>query len=231
MLHPLVTQQNSMSASCPLAQATLVQADKTPFTYLLLLAGFTRSHFQHDVSLNSKPPEVTIPQHTVDTTSPTNTKDATSFLHDATTDMFAEVNSNSSWRYKNSLNNTHYMLYHAEAPPQHTAEPFTFGFLTTMARTEGKMRHKKPVTVTVIGGSVSAAYCKEPGIGCWVTPVTEWLVRENPQVSKKTLRCSQTIFFTFMFATPWSALHSISFSATWYFTHQPGDFLHWSDLS
>ena len=75
------------------------------------------------------------------------------------------------------------MLYHAEAPPQHMIEPFTFGFLTTMARIEGKMRRKKPVTVTIIGGSVTAAYCKEPGIGCWVTPVTEWLLQENPQVT------------------------------------------------
>lgn len=44
------------------------------------------------------------------------------------------------------------------------------------------MRRKKPVTVAIIGGSVTAAYCKEPGIGCWVTPVTEWLLQENPQV-------------------------------------------------
>lgn len=74
------------------------------------------------------------------------------------------------------------MLYHAETPPQQIIEPFTFGFLTTMARLEVRMRQKKPLTVTVIGGSVTAAYCTEPGIGCWVTPVSEWLLQENPQV-------------------------------------------------
>ena len=95
---------------------------------------------------------------------------------------YANVSSNPKWQYRNSLNSTHYMLYHAETPPQATTEPFTFGFLTTMARLEVRMRHKKPLTVTIIGGSVTAAYCKEPRIGCWVTPVSEWFLQENPQV-------------------------------------------------
>lgn len=100
-------------------------------------------------------------------------------------DILSKANSNVRWQYKNSLNSTHYMLYHAEAPPEDMREPFTFGFLTTLARIEGKMRRKKPVTITIIGGSVTAAYCKEPGIGCWATPVTEWVLQENPQVAQK----------------------------------------------
>ncbi len=97
-------------------------------------------------------------------------------------DLFAAVNSNPTHQYKNSLNSTHYMLYHEEQPTQQKYEPYTYGFLTTMARIEGKMKRKKPMAVTFIGGSVTAAYCKEPGIGCWVTPVSEWLMEENPQV-------------------------------------------------
>ena len=139
----------------------------------MLLAGFTRSHFQRNAALDSKVPEITIPLHTTNAILPSPTVAA---------DLFAEANSNVRWQYKNSLNSTHYMLYHAEAPPEDMREPFTFGFLTSMARIEGKMRRKKLVTVTIIGGSVSAAYCKEPGVGCWVTPVTEWLLQENPQV-------------------------------------------------
>ncbi len=65
---------------------------------------------------------------------------------------------------------------------QQKYEPFTYGFLTSMARIEGKMKRKKPMSVTFIGGSVTAAYCKEPGIGCWVTPVSDWLMEQNPQV-------------------------------------------------
>lgn len=64
------------------------------------------------------------------------------------------------------------------------------------------MRLKKPVTVTVIGGSVSAAYCKEPGVGCWVTPVTEWLLQENPQVQLTLLPTINTF-------TSWQALQTI----------------------
>lgn len=168
-----LTQQHVCNLRFGLGRSPCIGRSRNTCTYVLLPAGFTRSHFQRDLSLNSKPPEITIPQHTSKAISPS---------HNASADMFAEVNSNPRWQYKNSLNNTHYMLYHADAPPQHPVEPFTFGFLTTMARTEGKMRHKKPVTVTIIGGSVTTAYCKEPGIGCWVTPVTDWLLRENPQV-------------------------------------------------
>lgn len=80
------------------------------------------------------------------------------------------------------MNNTHYMLYHGEQPSSQTYEPFYYGLLTTMARIEGKLRRKKPITVTFLGGSVTAAYCKEPGIGCWVTPVSDWLLEQDPQV-------------------------------------------------
>ena len=138
-----------------------------------LLAGFTRSQFQRKPALESTKPEASAPLHTI--------KPIIS-LPTIPPDIFAGANSSDRWQYKNSLNSTHYMLYHDQAPPEELRQPFTFGFLTTMARLEGKMRRKKPVTVAIIGGSVTAAYCKEPGIGCWVTPVTEWLLQENPQV-------------------------------------------------
>ena len=143
------------------------------FVTLLLLAGFTRSQFQRSSALNSEIPDISIPLRTIEPILPSPTIAA---------DIFSKANSNVRRQYKNSLNSTHYMLYHAEAPVEDIREPFTFGFLTTMAKIEGKMRRKKPVTVTIIGGSVTAAYCKEPAIGCWVTPVTEWLLQENPQV-------------------------------------------------
>ena len=147
---------------------------------VLLLAGFTRSHFQHDSALDSKVPEISVPLHAIKPILPSPTIAA---------DILAKPSSNVSRQYKNSLNSTHYMLYHAEAPPEDMREPFTFGFLTTMARIEGKMRRRKPVTVTIVGGSVTAAYCKEPGVGCWVMPVTEWLLQENPQVCLAGAQC------------------------------------------
>lgn len=75
------------------------------------------------------------------------------------------------------------MLYHGEQPSSQTYEPFYYGLLTTMARIEGKLKRHKPLAVTFIGGSVTAAYCKESGIGCWVSPVSDWLVEQDPQVS------------------------------------------------
>ena len=83
------------------------------------------------------------------------------------------------------------MLYHGEQPSSQTYEPFYYGLLTTMARIEGKLKRHKPLAVTFIGGSVTAAYCKEPGIGCWVSPVSDWLVEQDPQVS---LVCPQQYF-------------------------------------
>lgn len=158
-----------------------------PFVTLLLLAGFTRSQFQRTSALNSEVPDISIPLLTIKPILPSPTIAA---------DIFAKANSNVRWQYKNSLNSTHYMLYHAEAPQEDMREPFTFGFLTTMARIEGRMKRKKPVTVTIVGGSVTAAYCKEPGIGCWVTPVTEWLLQENPQVHLLVVqksRCADSV--------------------------------------
>lgn len=173
----LLTEQGVSSLPCHRSLTAL--ADHGNYE-LLLLAGFTRSHFQRESAPDSKVPEISVPLRTVKPILPSPTIVA---------DIFAGANSNVSWQYKNSLNSTHYMLYHAEAPPEDMRQPFTFGFLTTMARIEGKMRRKKPVTVTILGGSVTAAYCKEPGVGCWVTPATEWLLQENPQVCLGSPQC------------------------------------------
>ena len=141
-----------------------------------LHAGFTKSHFQQDIVLDTTKPSIV---HKSDTDSLVKTP---LLSPRPSADLFAAVNSNPTHQYNNSLNSTHYMLYHEEQPTQQKYEPYTYGFLTTMARIEGKMKRKKPMAVTFIGGSVTAAYCKEPGIGCWVTPVSEWLMEENPQV-------------------------------------------------
>ena len=148
----------------------------------ILPAGFTKSHFQQELVLqNSKPPDSktissskTSKQATPSTPTPLPPLPVV--------DPFASVNSNAKHRYKNSLNDTHYMLYHEPQPSEQLFEPYSFGFLTSMARLQGKLKRKKSMIVTFIGGSVTAAYCKEPGIGCWVTPVSEWLLQENPQV-------------------------------------------------
>ncbi|KAL0048076.1 hypothetical protein WJX82_007103 [Trebouxia sp. C0006] len=140
------------------------------------IEGFTKSHFQQDIVMD------TTKLSTV-RKSDTDSLVTTPLLSPPPpADLFAAVNSNPIHQYKNNLNSTHYMLYHEEQPTQQKYEPYTYGFLTTMARIEGKMKRKKPMAVTFIGGSVTAAYCKEPGIGCWVTPVSEWLMEENPQI-------------------------------------------------
>ncbi len=146
-------------------------------------AGFTKSHFQQDIVMD------TTKLSTV-RKSDTDSLVTTPLLSPPPpADLFAAVNSNPIHQYKNNLNSTHYMLYHEEQPTQQKYEPYTYGFLTTMARIEGKMKRKKPMAVTFIGGSVTAAYCKEPGIGCWVTPVSEWLMEENPQVITDSPPC------------------------------------------
>ncbi len=181
----------AISASCDSARVCLTHPTPCILEQLVLLAGilpvqarpecalragFTKSHFQQDIVMDTSKPS-TVQK------SDTDSSVKTSLLSPPSpADLFAAVNSNPTHQYKNSLNSTHYMLYHEAQPTQQKYEPYTYGFLTTMARIEGKMKRKKPMAVTFIGGSVTAAYCKEPGIGCWVTPVSEWLMEENPQV-------------------------------------------------
>lgn len=140
------------------------------------IEGFTKSHFQHELVLDSS-------KATGNGITQTSTADAAIHTPPPTPpapDPFAK--DNAKYRFKNSLNSTHYMLYHELQPAGQSFEPFTFGFLTSTARLEGLMKRKKQMAVTFIGGSVTAAYCKEPGIGCWVTPVSDWLLQENPQM-------------------------------------------------
>jgi len=169
MMHltPCFLEQIALRAGVSFVQVQL---------YCVLRAGFTKSHFQQDIVMDTTKPS-TVQK------SETDSLVRTMLLSPPPpADLFAAVNSNPTHQYKNSLNSTHYMLYHEEQPTQQKYEPYTYGFLTTMARIEGKMKRKKPMAVTFIGGSVTAAYCKEPGIGCWVKPVSEWLMEENPQV-------------------------------------------------
>ena len=149
----------------------------------LLPAAFTKSRLQQDIVMDSTKPTAgsTAQKSAADSLVVTSLTATTPPTLPA--DSFSAANSNPRHHYQNSLNSTHYMLYHEEQPTQQKYEPYTFGFLTSMARIEGKMKRKKAMSVTFIGGSVTAAYCKEPGIGCWVTPVSEWLIQENPQVS------------------------------------------------
>ena len=164
-----------------------------------LRAGFTKSHFQQDTVMDTTKPS-TVQKSDTDSLIKT-----MPLSPPPPADLFAAVNSNPTHQHKNSLNSTHYMLYHEEQPTQQKYEPYTYGFLTTMARIEGKMKRKKPMAVTFIGGSVTAAYCKEPGIGCWATPVSDWLMEENPQVITDSPPCvlSCIHFFCSMLALPW----------------------------
>ena len=185
----------AVPASCDSARVRLTHPTPCILEQLALLAGilsrpacavragFTKSHFQQDIVMDTTKPS-TVQK------SDTDSLVKTPLLSPPPpADLFAAVNSNSTHQYKNSLNSTHYMLYHEEQPTQQKYEPYTYGFLTTMARIEGKMKRKKPMTVTFIGGSVTAAYCKEPGIGCWVAPVSEWLMEENPRVITGSSPC------------------------------------------
>ena len=146
-------------------------------------AGFTRSHFSHEILLD--PTTSTAESRSANTQAGI----SKSAIPLTPVQLPPQPEDNPRWQWKNSLNNTHYMLYHGEQPSSQTYEPFYYGLLTTMARIEGKLKRKKPIAVTFIGGSVTAAYCKEPGIGCWVTPVSDWLLEQDPQVN--TLVCSR----------------------------------------
>jgi len=182
----------SLLTPCFQAQlALLAGVSAVPARPLCVLrAGFTKSHFQQDIVMDTAKSQKSDIDSLVKTPLLSPPPPA---------DLFAAVNSNPTHQYKNSLNSTHYMLYHEEQPTQQKYEPYTYGFLTTMARIEGKMKRKKPMAVTFIGGSVTAAYCKEPGIGCWVTPVSEWLMEENPQVITDSPPCMLSCIHLFLF--------------------------------
>ena len=94
------------SASC----APVILLKHIARTCCLMPAGFTKSHFQHELVLDSSKPtdsgitQTSIFEYSILTPPPT----------PPAPDPFAK--DNAKYRFKNSLNSTHYMLYHELQP-------------------------------------------------------------------------------------------------------------------